>query len=126
MYIERRNIMEQITIGQIALAISFLVGLIGGISYLKTHIEKWISESLKDQFAAIDTQMNTLQKHIDDIDMATCKNFLVARLAEAEKGLPWDEIETERFYEQYEHYTKHGGNSYIVNKVDKLKEQGYL
>ncbi len=125
--------MEQITLGQIALAITFIVGLISGISYIKNHLHKWIADSLKDQFGNVDVQFDKvdaridhLEKHMEGIDVATCKNFLVARLSELDKGMYWDEIETERFWEQYEHYRKHGGNSYIGNKVENLKEKGIL
>ena len=58
--------------------------------------------------------------------MATSKNFLVAKIAEVDKGNKLDEIEKERFWEQYEHYSKIGGNSYIQRKVDELKESGKL
>lgn len=118
--------MEQITIGQVVLGLTLLVSFIGSVKYLKTHLKKWVSDALKEQFASVNDQVVDLKQHIDDIDMATCKNFLVARLSELEKGLLWDEIETERFWEQYEHYIKHGGNTYIKNKVEKLKEKGIL
>lgn len=118
--------MEQITLGQVGLALTFIVGLISGITYIRNHLKKWISESLKDQFQKVDDKIEKLQTRMDDIDIATSKNFLVARLAEVEKGLPWDEIERERFWEQYEHYVKRGGNSYIQQKVDKLKAEGKL
>lgn len=116
--------MEQITIGQIALAITFIVGLISGITYIRKHLQKWIADSLRDQFAAVDTRIDKLENKIEGIDIATCKNFLVARLSELEKGFIWDEIEKERFFEQYEHYIKHGGNTYIKTKVEELKEKG--
>lgn len=118
--------MEQITLGQIGLAVTFIVGLIGGISYIKKHVQSWINETLRGQFASIDAKIQHLDDKMEGIDIATCKNFLVARLAEVEKGIPMDPIELERFWEQFEHYTKHGGNSYIQNKVDELKERGLL
>lgn len=118
--------MEQITLGQIALCLTFIVGLVGSITYLKKHLQKWIKDSLKEQFESVDNQITKLQTQIDDIDIATCKNFLVARLSELEKGLTWDDIEAERFWEQYEHYINHGGNTYIKTKVEKLKEKGIL
>ena len=118
--------MEQITIGQLVAALAFIVGFIGSVSYIKTHIQKWISDSLKPEFDKVDSQITHLEDKIEGIDIATCKNFLVARLAEIDKGMSWNEIEAERFWEQYEHYTKHGGNSYIVQKVEKLKAEGKL
>lgn len=118
--------MEQITLGQIGLAVTFIVGLIGGISYIKVYVQKWINETLKDQFSSIDEKIQHLDDKMEGIDIATCKNFLVARLSEVEKGIPMDEIEKERFWEQYEHYAKHGGNSYIKNKVEELQEKGMI
>lgn len=118
--------MEQITLGQIGLAVTFIVGLIGGIGYLKTHLQQWIADSLRDQFQAVEDKINKLQCRIDDVDMGTCKNYLVATLADLEKGNPLDEIERERFWEQFEHYSKIGGNSYIQRKVDQLKSEGKL
>lgn len=125
--------MEQITIGQIVASLAFIVGFIGSVSYIKTHIKKWIADSLKDQFTnvnnqfeKVDARIDRLERHMDGIDLATCKNFLVARLSELDRGTPWDEIEKERFWEQYEHYRKHGGNSYIENKVENLKDKGVL
>ena len=118
--------MEQITLGQIGLAVTFIVGLIGGISYIKKHVQAWINDTLKVQFASIDAKIQHLDDKMEGIDVATCKNFLVARLAEIEKGIPMDEIEKERFWEQYEHYSKHGGNSYIKNKLDELQEKGLI
>lgn len=118
--------MESITLGQFAGWITLVVGLIGGLSYLIKHLKKWIKTILKDQFELMDEKIESLQNHIDDIDLATCKNFLVARLAEIERGFPLNEIEKERFWEQYEHYKKHGGNSYITSKVEELKKKGLL
>lgn len=118
--------MEQITLGQVGVALTFIVGLIGGIGYLRTHLQKWIADSLKEEFQAVNDKIDKLQDHIDAVDMGSCKNFLVARLAEVEKGSTLDEVERERFWEQYEHYSKIGGNSYIKIKVDKLKSDGKL
>ncbi len=125
--------MEQITIGQIVAALAVIVSFIGSVGYIKTHIKKWIADSLKEQFAKVDSQFDKvderidhLENHMEGIDVATCKNFLVARLSEIEKGSWWNDIETERFWEQYEHYRKHGGNTYIQTKVEKLKDEGKL
>lgn len=118
--------MEQITLGQIAVCITFLAGLISGIIFLTSKIKVWMQEALKDQFAAIDTKFDTIEKKIDDVDMATCKNFLVRTLSDIENCQPMSETEMQRFWEQYEHYVKIGGNSYIMEKVSKLKSDGKL
>lgn len=118
--------MEQITLGQIGLAVTFIVGLLGGIGYLKTHLQDWIRESLKDDFRAMEDKICAVQNRLDDVDMGAVKNYLVSTLAIVEKGGWLDEIEKERFYEQYEHYSKIGGNSYIQRKVEELKKDGKI
>lgn len=118
--------MTEITLGQIGLAITFLAGLIGGISVLHGQLKKWIAGSLQDQLDSINQKMDRLSKKIDDVDMETCKNFLVARLSEVGKDIPMDEIERERFWEEYEHYKSKGGNSYVERKVEELKSLNKL
>ena len=58
--------------------------------------------------------------------MENCKNFLVSFLARCDRGEYIDEIEKERFWEQYEHYRELGGNAYIGNKVESLRKEGKL
>lgn len=118
--------MEQITIGQIAVAVTFLVGIISGVTVLLTNIKKWIKNSMNEPLNEIKEEIKGLNERIDEVDMESCKNFLVNFLAEVDKGERIDEIEKERFFEQYTHYSKKGGNSYIKHKVDKLQDQGKL
>lgn len=51
---------------------------------------------------------------------------LVSFLAGVEQGEAVDEIQTQRFYEEYEHYVNRGGNSYIKQKVQKLKDKNLI
>lgn len=118
--------MEGITLGQIGLGIGFLVSLISGISFLGAKIKHWISDSMKEQMDQIGNRLDDLQGRIDNVDMESCKNFLVNFLSRIERGVGVDEIERERFWEQYEHYQKHGGNSYIKRKVETLKSENKL
>ena len=118
--------METITLGWIAGGIALLAALIKGVKYLKKTTKEWITDLLREPFESLGKQMTDLQKKVDDVDISTCKNFLVARISEVEKGNQLDEIERERFWEQYEHYAKIGGNSYIQRKVEELKAEGKL
>ena len=118
--------MEGITIGQIAIVIAFIVALIKGIEYLYNLVKKaattWLNACLKP----INDSISTLSNKIDVVDMNATKNFLVRFLSDVEQGSVIDEIEKERFYEEYKHYTDLGGNSYIKDKVKKLKKDGKL
>lgn len=118
--------MSGITLGQIGIAITFLVGLISGISYLQTHLKIWISQALKDQLDSINGRINDLSSQIDEVDMESTKNYLVTFLSALEKDQTIDDLEVERFWEQYQHYRKKGGNSYIERKVELLKSEGRI
>ena len=118
--------MESVTLGQIGLAVTFVVGLISGIAYLKNHFESWVSGSLKDDLSEIKSDINSLRKHIDEVDLENCKNFLVRVLADIERCTPKDDVEMMRFWEEFQHYTEKGGNSYIKEKVEALRKAGKL
>jgi len=114
------------SIGQIAALFSFLAVLIGSCVTIYHYIKKALNKLFAEQLKAIDKRMDDLDKRIDAVDNNSCKNYLVTFLSDVEKDERIDEIEKERFYEQYEHYTKQGGNSYIKHKVEKLKSEGKL
>ena len=118
--------MESITLGQIALGVTFLVGVITGISFLIKKIKEWIIQTLAESFDKIEVEIKEMSDRIENVDLEACKNFLVRFLSDVEKGETIDDIQLERFYEQYRHYTNKGGNSYVKRKVDKLVEQGKL
>mgnify|MGYP002622427952 CR=1 FL=1 len=118
--------MESITLNQVGVAVAFVVSLISGIGFINQRMKKWIKESMQEQLDAIESNINELHKRIDDVDQESCKNYLVSFLSDTEKGEWIDDIEKERFWEQYEHYTSHGGNSYIKRKVELLKSENKL
>ena len=118
--------MENITLGQIAIGIAFLVALISGIGALMKSVKTWINKAMKEPLEIIVTEIKNVNDRIDKVDMNTCKNFLVARLAEIEQGNSLDDIKMQRFWEEYEHYAEIGGNSYIRRKVEQLKAEGKL
>ena len=118
--------MASITIGEIAEAVAFLMALIGGLAYLHVQLKKWLSSMLKDEFEPINKKLDAVTAGLDEVDLENCKNFLVVILADIEKGNPLDEIEKERFWEEYGHYIDKGGNSYIKAKVERLKADNKL
>lgn len=118
--------MEQITLGQIAEWVAFCVALIGGLTYLHLQLKKWVSAMLKEEFEPINKKLDMVNQALDSVDLENCKNFLVVILADVEKGNPLDEIEKERFWEEYGHYVDKGGNSYIKTKVERLKAENKI
>ena len=118
--------MEGLTLQQIGIAMAFLVGLITSISYLISKLKTWITSTLKTEFDGIKRELKSVNDKVDSVDAESCKNYLVTFLSGVEKGNSVDEIERERFYEEYQHYIKVGGNSYIKRKVEQLETAGKL
>ena len=118
--------METITLGDIAAWAGFLVLLGGSILTILKGAKKILKDLFAEQMKQINARLDAQEETIKKIDQENCKNFLVSFLAKAETGGQMDEIETQRFWEEYQHYTDQGGNSYIKNKVEKLKGAGKL
>ena len=118
--------MAQITLGDIGTFAAFFVTLVGSCAGIYELIKKALKKMFKEQTEGLVAQLDENKKAIKQVDMENCKNFLVSFLAKADKDNNLDEIEVERFWEQYEHYSNMGGNSYIKSKVDKLKSVGKL
>lgn len=119
--------MEFITIGQIAAGIALIVGLVKGIDYLCKKISASATEWLHAGLEPTNKKIDELNANIAEVDASQCKNFLVRFLADVEQGNPIDEIEKERFYETYAHYSDDLHlNTYIHDKYEKLKKDGKL
>lgn len=99
---------EQITLGDLARWAAFVVALGGSIAAIIRGVKK------------------AVEAIILPLSLDNAKNYLVPFLSKVERGEPMDEIELERFHEEYTFYTNHGGNSYIKSRVAKLQKEGKL
>ncbi len=125
--------LEDITLGQVLVCITFVAGIVAGVSKVKKAFEafkktinNWVSEELKPEFVSIKERLDDLEKRNERQDLENVKNYLVLFMANIERNDNPDEIEILRFEEQYQYYTKKGGNSYIHRKYEKLKNEGKL
>lgn len=125
--------MENITLGQVAIGLAFIVALITGLKTLYASVKKGMTALFRDEFKGLDEKFKGLSDHIEKleasiagVDKEATKNYLVMQISQIEKGIPMGDIESERFWEQFEKYTKAGGNSYIKRKVEQLKEEGKI
>lgn len=123
---ENGDRMENITLGNVAVAVAFIVALLGGFAKLYKQIKILLTKLLEQEFKTINNNIRDLQGRMDEVDMQCCKNFLVNFLADLETKGTASEVELERFYEQYEHYVEIGGNSYVKHQVEKLESEGKL
>lgn len=105
--------MENITLGQITVALAFLCGLIGSIAYLFNVLKKQINK-LFEPFK------NEIKEELCELDKSQCKNYLVRFLTDVENGKKVSAIEKERAYECFKRYTDRGGNSYVHDWWERL------
>lgn len=118
--------MEQITIGQVGIFLAFIAALIASVGAISKAAKKAVTKAFEGGMKNTNDRLDKIEKKIDDVDLNTCKNFLVARLTEVEHGRALDSVTEERFWEQYEHYVAIGGNTYIQHKVEQLEQAGKL
>lgn len=100
--------MQNITLGDIATWAAFIVALGGSVAAIIKGVQK------------------VVEKLLLPLSLDNAKNYLVPFLSKVERGEAVDEIELERFHEEYTFYTNHGGNSYVKSRVAKLQKEGKL
>lgn len=118
--------MDGITIGQIAVAVALLAGLISGGGIIGKAIGKGLKKTIQAEIEPLGAKVDNLSKRVEAVDMQATKNFLVSFLSDIESGQTPTEIALQRFWEELEHYRKSGGNSYIQRKVEQLEHDGRL
>jgi len=105
--------MEHITIGQISTFLALIVGLLGSVKYLSNELKKQVEKTLKP-----------INDNIKELDVSQCKNYLVRYLKDVEQDNKLDEVEIERAYEIYDHYTNDlKQNSYIHKRWEELEDK---
>ena len=136
--------MSELTLGFISDEIAFILVFCGGLYAVYRGIKSAVKKLFKEEFEGFNKRIEGLETKISDLEtqvqesdaelgekidklnMHNCKNFLVRFLSDVERGAVISEVERERFAEEWDFYTKHGGNSYLKNWYDKLQKKGWL
>ena len=118
--------MDNITLGDIANVLIFVAGVITAGGVIAGFMSKRFGKVMSEQLQPLNDKIDLLTNSVDGVSMENCKNFLVSRISEMESGKKLDKVVEERFWENYDHYTQLGGNSYIHTAVENLKKQGKL
>lgn len=129
--------LENITMADVSETLLWAAGILAALGVMIKVLRKILSALFESQTKQVEEKMQEVSEKIDGIervlsdrmdrvDMESCKNFLVRCLADVERGERMAETEKERFYEQYEHYRRNDGNSYIMQKVKKLQKEGKI
>ena len=108
--------MENITIGQIALGLAFIVGLWKSVEF--------IGEKVSQPFKAMDKKMDTIiesDAHQREALKCLLRNRLLALYKEcADKGFATSEEQTD-FHEMFVQYEALKGNSFVKSLKDKME-----
>lgn len=118
--------MDAITLKDISLGLALIVGIMTSSAYLSKNIKTWISLQFDEKIAPVNDSIKDVKETVSRVDMESCKNYLARCLADFDRDKELSETEKERFWENYEHYIKCNGNSYIKHKVEKLISEGKL
>lgn len=81
-----------------------------------------INELKKDMQKVQEENKKDMLEHTLDAD----KTYLINFLSDLENGIKKTDIQIKRTYEVYERYRKNGGNSYVHDKWEEVKNKGLL
>lgn len=127
----------KIAVDDITTFISVIAGVITGLGiiakFLDNMMKKWVTslvDPLNKKIEDYNSEMIRLleknREEIHNVDLSQCKNFISRYLADMERERDLTEIEYERFNDILQHYDEIGGNTYVHNRIEKLKKQGKL
>ncbi len=118
--------MENISLGQIATAITFIGIFIGAITGLITFIKKTISKIFKPIDQKIERIEVASTQSRNNIELELIKMILVNFINDIEQGTTKTDIQKKNAYELYDRYQVLGGNSYIHDCWEKLIKEGKI
>lgn len=118
--------MENITLGEIASIVAFVAALITGLTVILKLGSKWLTSWHLSAMKPVMDKLGGIGDRLDDVEFEICKNYIVGFLEKVETGDKLTNDTLERFWENYERYTKLGGNSYIHEWVKRLESEGKL
>ena len=117
--------MESLTLGEIAKTLTFLVGLIGSIKYIKNGTVKSVSKVIDNRLEPIRKEIKNLTEETSKNNLSSIKTDLINLMELADKETISIEQKI-RAHELYDYYDKHGGNSYVHDKWERLIKENKL
>ncbi len=117
--------MENLTLGEIAKSLAFIIGLIGSIMYIKKGTVKSLTKVIDTSLKPIKDEIKDLKTETSKNNLSSIKTDLINLMELADKKT----ISTEqkiRAHELYDYYRQHGGNSYVHDKWERLRKENKL
>lgn len=79
--------------------------------------------SLTDTVNGIADKINTMQTKIDHTEMAKLKNQILSYYKKYKDIGEWDEFESDVFWDLYDSYISHGGNSFVKQNIEPIMRE---
>lgn len=111
--------LENITLGQVLIALVFIMSLLTNIKSLIKEFKNPIDKKLQEAIKPITEQIVSLE-------LSSIKTDLINFINDIEHGVPKSQIQKFNAHELYGRYTKLGGNSYVHDHWEKLEKEGKL
>ena len=118
--------MENITLGQVAVALAFLVGLVGSILVILGYVKKIsnkLLEPISNQLSKMDS--DHLEK-IKQLELTSIRTDLVNFINDVEHDVQKSQIQRMNAHELYDRYRQLGGNSYVHDHWEALVRAGKI
>lgn len=131
--------LEAITLGEIAAAVLFLVGFIGGVAALLAYYKKFTAKLIKDSIKEeakpyldeihndikeTKDKVDELQTSLIEVEKENAKNYITHFLSRLDEGRDFSQAEFECFFENLKTYEKCDGDGFIHAWIDRLEDEG--
>lgn len=110
--------MESITLGQVLIALVFIMSLISNAKNIIKEIKNPFDKKIKEV-------LEPIREDINHLEMSSIKTDLVNFMCLAEQGNLTHEQKLIA-HELYDRYCEKGGNSYIHDEWERLKKEGKI
>ena len=117
---------DAVTLEQVRELVIGVAAIITACGVITTWVSKKFEKKVLEAVKPLQDSIDEMHKRLNDVEMDSLKNYLTGCLARIELEMPMTEIEKERVWESYGRYREMGGNSYIKEKGEKLKQEGKL
>lgn len=118
--------MENITLGQISIVISFLVALISGIEFLNIRVSKKIKKDVKEimqeEISELKNEVKQIKTDVDINERDRIRYEILQFSGSLRNGLKRTDNDYKHIEELFEKYQSKGWNSYIHSEMDFIRD----
>lgn len=118
-----KSFIDQIKVADVVTFVIGVVTFLKAIEYLAKNFYDKVDNSIMENTEPINRRLDEIEANITRIDKEQCKSLLTQYL-NVDRDLK--ETEKQRIYEVYQHYRELGGNSYIKEEFERIRDEGKL